>query len=58
MPATTTDLVPSIPTYDQLMQPLLDALHALGGTASGQQLHQHIVEPVSIEVVDPDNLTV
>lgn len=37
----------SLPTYDQLMQPTMNALHALGGKATNQQIYQWVVENIS-----------
>ena len=38
-----------MPTYDRLMQPTLDALHALGGKASNQEIFEWIVLKLEIE---------
>lgn len=37
----------SLPTYDQLMQPTMDALRALGGKAINQQIYQWVVENIN-----------
>tara|TARA_R110001592_G_scaffold25598_2_gene97120 strand:- start:17967 stop:18119 length:153 start_codon:yes stop_codon:yes gene_type:complete len=31
-------------TYDQLMQPLLNALHELGGSGSNDEIYEKVVE--------------
>lgn len=36
------------PTYDQLMQPTLDALHALGGVATNQQIYEWVIERLNL----------
>jgi restriction system protein len=42
MPMTT------MPTYDQLMQPTLTALHALGGQATNQQIYEWVIEHLQL----------
>jgi hypothetical protein len=33
----------AVPTYDQLMQPTLDALHSRGGSATVDQILEHLL---------------
>ena len=38
----------TFPTYDQFMQPTMDALHALGGQATNQQIYEWVMSELSL----------
>jgi restriction system protein len=38
----------SVPSYDQLMKPTMDALRALGGSASGADILQHVLRALGL----------
>lgn len=40
----------SAPSFDVLMQPTLNALHALGGSASGTEITHHVIQELSLPV--------
>ena len=39
---------PNMPTYNQMMQPTMDALRALDGQASGAQIAEHVIASLQL----------
>ena len=44
----------AVPTYDQFMQPTIDALHALGGQATNRQIYEWIIGQLGL----PDEIRI